>query len=131
VKKLFLCNCRGTFFDADFDRSKHTIRVKGWLKQKGFATVIFADVNLRGAEDKKIAEFAMKSGMTILTQDADFAKLYHAFYKRKLAVILVKTKEGTGQSIIQALNTAQSRIDLNKTQNNLVIISKRRLRVIS
>ena len=107
------------------------IRVRDWLKQKGFVTVILGDVNLRGAADKKIAEFAMKNGMTVLTQDADFAKLYHALYRRKLAVILVKTKEGTSQSIIQALNTAQSRIDLNKTQKNLVIITKRRLRLIS
>ena len=107
------------------------IRVKDWLKQKGFVTVSLADVNLRGTADKKIAEFALKKGLTILTQDADFAKLYHALYRRKLAVILVKTKEGTSQSIIQALNTAQNRIDLNKTQNNLVIITRRRLRVIS
>ena len=69
--------------------------------------------------------------MTVLTQDADFAKLYHAFYRRKLAVILVKTKEGTSQSIIQALNTAHLRIDLKNIESALVIITKRRLRVIS
>lgn len=107
------------------------IPVSDWLKQKGFVTVILADVNLRGATDKKIAEFAIQKHMTILTQDADFAKLYHSIYKRKLTVILVKTKEGTSQSIIQALNIAQSRIDLKNVQNTLVIITKRRLRVIS
>ena len=107
------------------------MRVRDWLKQKGFVTVILADVNLRGAEDKKIAEFAMKNRMTVLTQDADFAKLYHALYRRKLAVILVKTKEGTTQSIIQALSTASLRIDLKNTQDTLVIITRKRLRVVS
>ena len=107
------------------------IRVRDWLKQKGFVTVILADVNLKGAADKKIAEFAMQNRMTVLTQDADFAKLYHALYRRKLAVILVKTKEGTSQSIIQALDTAQPRIDLKNIQNTLLIITKRRLRLIS
>ena len=107
------------------------IRVRDWLKQKGFETIILADVDLRGAADKKIAEFAIQKHMTVLTQDADFAKLYHALYRRKLAVILVKTKEGTSQSIIQTLNTAQHRIDLKNIQNTLVIITKRRLRIIS
>ncbi len=106
-------------------------RVRDWLKQKGFVTAILADVNLRGAADKKIAEFAVQNGMTVLTQDADFAKLYHALYRCKLAVILVRTKEGTAQSIIQALSAAIPRIDLKNTQNTLVIITKRRIRVIS
>jgi predicted nuclease of predicted toxin-antitoxin system len=36
-------------------------RVKDWMKQKGFEIVNLADVNLRGATDKKIAEFAMQN----------------------------------------------------------------------
>ena len=104
------------------------MRVRDWLKQKGFEIVILADVNLRGVADKKIGEFAIQKHMTVLTQEADFAKLYHALYRRKLSVILVKTKEGTNQSIIQALNTAQHRIDLKNIKNTLVIITKKRLR---
>jgi predicted nuclease of predicted toxin-antitoxin system len=49
---------------------KHVI---DWLKQKGFETVILADVNLRGATDNKIAEFVAKNPMAVLTQDMDFA----------------------------------------------------------
>ena len=56
-------------------------RVRDWMKQKGFETVILADVNLRGAADKKIAEFAMQNKTAILTQDVDFAKLYHTLYE--------------------------------------------------
>ncbi len=131
MKKSFQYKNRGHFLTLILIDQNIPIRVRDWLKQKGFETVILADVNLRGAVDKKIAEFAIQKQMTVLTQDADFAKLYHALYRRKLAVILVKTKEGTSQSIIQALNTAQPRIDLKNIKNALVIITKRRLRIVS
>jgi predicted nuclease of predicted toxin-antitoxin system len=106
-------------------------RVRDWLNQKGYVTVSLADANLRGVADSKIAEFAIKKDMAVLTQDMDFAKLYHTLYRGKLAVILVSTKEGTAQSIIQALDTAQLRISLKIIQNKLIIITKKRIRVVS
>ena len=93
--------------------------------------VILVDVNLRGATDKKIAEFAMQHKMAILTQDVDFAKLYHTLYRRELTIILVNTKEGTAQSVIQALNKAQLKINLKNMKNKLVIVTKRRLHIVS
>jgi predicted nuclease of predicted toxin-antitoxin system len=106
-------------------------RVRDWLKQKGFETVILADVNLRGATDKKIADYAIQNRMVVLTQDLDFAKLYHTIYRRELTVILVNTKERTAQSVIQALNKAQQKINLKSIQNKLLIITERRLRIVS
>ncbi len=106
-------------------------RVRDWMKQKGFEIVILADVNLRGASDKKIAEFAVQNNLAVLTQDVDFAKLYRALYRRELTVILVNTKEGTAQSVIQALGKAQLKINLKDTKNKLVIVTKRRLRIVS
>ena len=105
--------------------------VRDWMKQRGFEIAILADVNLRGAPDKKIAEFAMQNNIAILTQDVDFAKLYHTLYRRELTVILVNTKEGTAQSAIQALSKAQLKTNLKNTKNKLVIITKRRLRIVS
>ena len=106
-------------------------RAMDWLKQKGFEIVTLADANLRGATDKKIAAFAIRNKMAVLTQDVDFAKMYHTLYRRRLAVILVNTKEGTTQSIIQALDKAQSRLNLKNVQNQLVIITERRIRIVS
>ncbi len=106
-------------------------RVIYWLKQRGFEIVILADVNLRGASDKKIAVFAMQNNMAVLTQDVDFAKMYYTLYRRKLAVILVNTKEGTAQSVIQALDKAHLRLNLKNVQNQLLIITKRRIRIVS
>ena len=106
-------------------------RVMDWLKQKGFEIVTLADANLRGAADKKIAAFAMQNNIAVLTQDVDFAKMYHTIYRRKLAVILVNTKEGTNQSIIQALDKALTRLNLKNVQNQLVIITEKRIRIVS
>ena len=106
-------------------------RVIDWLKQRGFEIIVLADVNLRGATDKKIAAFAMQNNMAVLTQDVDFAKMYHTLYRHKLAVILVNTKEGTNQSIIQALDKAQLKLNLKNVQNQLVIITKKRIRIVS
>ena len=106
-------------------------RVVEWLRQEDYVINTLADVKLRGATDNKIADFAVRNHMAVLTQDEDFAKLQHTLYKRKLAVILVNTKEGTAQSVIKALNTAQSKIDLKNIQNKLVIITQRRIRIVS
>jgi predicted nuclease of predicted toxin-antitoxin system len=102
-----------------------------WLNQKGFEVVTLADANLRGSADKKIAVFAMQNDMVILTQDVDFAKMYHTLYRRKLTVILVSTKEGTAQSIIQALDKVQLKLNLKNVQNQLLIVTKRRIRIVS
>ncbi len=104
--------------------------VRDWLTQRGFETVNLSDFDLQGESDKKIAEFAVKNDLAIFTQDVDFAKMYHALYRRRLTVILVRTREGTAQSIIEALCKAQPRINLKATQNNLVIITKKRLRIV-
>ena len=106
-------------------------RVMDWLKQKGFEIVTLADANLRGATDKKIASFAIQNNMAALTQDVDFAKMYHTLYRRKFAVILVNTKEGTTLSIIQALDKAQLRLNLKNVQKQLVIITIKRIRIVS
>ena len=102
-----------------------------WLRQKGFEIVTLADANLKGAPDKKIAVYAVQNNMAVLTQDSDFGKMYHTLYRRKLAVILVSTKEGTTQSIIQALDKAQLRLNLKNVQNQLLIVTKKRIRIVS
>jgi hypothetical protein len=57
--------------------------------------------------------------------------LYHTLYRRELTVILVHTKERTALSVIEALNKAQLKINLKSLQNKLLIITERRLRIVS
>ncbi len=69
--------------------------------------------------------------MAVLTQDVDFAKMYHTLYRCRRAVILINTKEGTTESIIQAIDKAQLRLNLKNVQNKLVIITKKRSHIVS
>jgi len=101
-----------------------------WLRQQGFEIVLLFDANLsRRASDVEIARFAMENGLAVLTQDIGFAKMYRTQYKRKLTVILVNTHDGTSQSVIEALDNAQLKMDLQTVQKQLVFITERKVRV--
>ena len=100
-----------------------------WLRQQGFELVLLADVNLRRASDEAIAQFAMQNGLAVLTQDIGFAKMYRTQYRHKLTVILVNTKDGTAQSVIKALYSAQLKMNLKTVQKQIVFITERKVRV--
>jgi predicted nuclease of predicted toxin-antitoxin system len=105
--------------------------VREWLKRKGFNIINVSDTNLKGSEDTEIAEYDAKNGMTILTLDTDFAQIYHDSYKGKLGVIVVKAVPATSATILETLIAAQRRINLKEIQNKLVIITKKRIRIIT
>lgn len=105
--------------------------VKEWLNKKGFNTTSVSETNLKGTKDKTVAEYAQQNNMTILTLDTDFAQIYHTLLKGTITVIVIKAKPATPNNIIDILNAAHKKIDLSKIQNNLVIITKKRIRIIS
>jgi len=54
--------------------------LKEYLKASGWDVVTVHDVNLAGANDRKIVEYAEKNGLLLVTQDekhADLASLRH------------------------------------------------------
>ena len=95
---------------------------------RGFNIVTLTDVKLHGAEDDEIAAYAAKNNLTILTQDKHFIQIYHTQYRRKLAVIIVKTKDADSQAIIRTIINLHAQIDLHKIQNQLVITSEKKTR---
>jgi len=105
--------------------------VKEWLNKKGFNTTSVSETNLKGTKDKTVAEYAQQNNMTILTLDTDFAQIYHTLLKGTITVIVIKAKPATPNNIIDILNVAHKKIDLSKIPNNLVIITKKRIRIIS
>jgi predicted nuclease of predicted toxin-antitoxin system len=105
--------------------------VREWLTKNGFATVDVSQIHLKRAKDYAIAEYAAKNSMAIITLDKDFAQIYRMFQKGTLTVIIVRANPATPANIIDALNVAQQRINLGEIQNKLVIISKKRIRIIS
>ncbi len=105
--------------------------VTEWLKKKGFAITNVSETGLKGAKDRIIAEYASKNNLTILTLDTDFAQIYHTLMKGKLAAIVIKANPPTPTNIIENLNAAQRKIRINEIKNKLVIISKKRIRIIT
>lgn len=73
-----------------------------WLKRKGIGVKGVFDVGLKGAKDGKVAEYAVKNDMAILTLDADFASIYHNVFRGSLTVIVVGVKPPTPENIIEA-----------------------------
>ena len=102
-----------------------------WLCKKGLKALSVLESSLKGAKDFAIAEYAAKNGMPILTLDSDFAKLYHNVLRGKITVILIKVSPATTENIIVTLNTALKKTTFKDLQNRLVIISKKRIRIVS
>jgi predicted nuclease of predicted toxin-antitoxin system len=81
--------------------------------------------------DYAIAEYAAKNNMAILTLDVDFAQIYHTLKKGALSVIVIKANPATAFNILETLITAHKKINLHEAQNKLIIITKKRIRIIS
>jgi predicted nuclease of predicted toxin-antitoxin system len=101
-----------------------------WLKKKGMKVKGVFDVGLKGARDEKVAEYAVKHNMVILTLDADFAYIYHNVFRGSLTVIVVRVKPPTPDNIIEVLNTTLKKMSLEEFQKKLVIIAKKKIRII-
>jgi predicted nuclease of predicted toxin-antitoxin system len=92
---------------------------------------MYLDINLKGAKDQDIANYATKKHMTILTLDTDFAQIYHNSPKGTLCVIVIRANPSTPAVIIEILKKAHEKIDMKKTRKQLLIITNRKIRIIS
>jgi len=102
-----------------------------WLVKNSFEIINVSEILPRRAKDYTIAEYAAKHGIAIITLDKGFAKIYRTFQKGTLTIIILRANPATTDNIIEALNVAQQKINLGEIQNKLVIISKKRIRIIS
>lgn len=105
--------------------------VKEWLISKGLNIISVSETSLKRAKDYSIAEFAVKSNMTILTLDMDFAQIYYSLKKGMLSVIVIKANPATASNILQTLISADKKVDFRNVENKLVIISRKRIRIIT
>ena len=106
--------------------------VEEWLSKKGFDIVNVSKLLLKSAKDQAILEYAVKNKMSIITLDKGFAQLYRAFQKgTPVTVIIVKANPSTPVNIIEILNLAQNKVNLKELENKLVIITKRKIRIIT
>ena len=105
--------------------------VREWLTKNGFKTVNVSQIHLKRTNDYAIAEYAARNSIAIITLDKGFAQMYRMFQKGTLTVIIVRANPATPANIIEALNVAKQKINLGEIQNKLVIITKKRIRIIS
>ncbi len=107
------------------------ISVMEWLKKRGLNVKRLSEAGLIGAKDEKIAKYAVKNKMIVLTLDTDFAYIYHSIFRGLLTVIVVRVKPPTPINIIEALNITLKKIKLDELQKKLAVITKRRIRIIT
>lgn len=106
-------------------------RVIIWLKKNGFAVTNVSETSLKRANDYVIAEYAAENNMAILTLDLDFAHIYHTLKKGTLSVIVIRANPATASSILETLITAHRKINFHETQNKLIMITKKKIRIIT
>jgi predicted nuclease of predicted toxin-antitoxin system len=102
-----------------------------WLTKNGFNVIDVAQIHLKGAPDYAIAEYAARTSTAIITLDKDFAQIYRIFRKATLTVIIIRANPATPANILETLNAAKQKIKLNEIQNKLIIITKKRIKIIS
>ncbi len=102
-----------------------------YLNSKGFKTLCISDDALKSAKDSVIAKYAAEKGMQVITQDSDFAKLYHNLYRGKITFLLIKVNPTTAENIINLLEDVLPKIKGAEIKNRLLIITKHRIRIIS
>lgn len=105
--------------------------VAAYLNSKGFKTLSISDDFLKSAKDSVIAKYAAEKGLKILTLDSDFAQLYHNLYRGKLTVLLIKVNPTTAENIIKTIGGALETIGRIETKNKLLIITRKRIRIVS
>ena len=105
--------------------------VAKYLNTRGFKTLSLSEDFLKSAKDSVIAKYASEKGMQVLTLDSDFAQLYHNIFRGRITILLVKANPTTAENIIRILDAALAKIRKTETQNKLLIITKKRIRIIS
>ena len=88
-------------------------------KKRGLSVQRVSQIGLKGERDEKVARFAVKNKLVILTLDLDFARIYHDVFHGSLGVIVVRVKPSTPFYIIEALDATFKKIKLDEIQKNL------------
>jgi predicted nuclease of predicted toxin-antitoxin system len=105
--------------------------VTQWLAKKGFQLTRISQKQLKGAKDYAIAEFAEKHNLTIITLDNHFSHIYRMHRKKPISVIIIKAKPAVPANIVETLEAAHEKMDLKSVKGKLIIISKRKIRIIT
>ncbi|MBI2541345.1 DUF5615 family PIN-like protein [Candidatus Woesearchaeota archaeon] len=101
------------------------------LAQLGYSARHAREVQLKGADDEKVVEWAIKNKAVIIAGDLDFGELWYWRYRGKLSVIILRTKSYKIESqykVIRFLHD-NNMLKTGKIINSLVISTSSRYRI--
>jgi predicted nuclease of predicted toxin-antitoxin system len=99
------------------------------LQRLGFEAKRLNEAGLSGEADEKIAEYAIKNSYEIVTLDPDFGQLYYFVYPN-MSVVVVRPKVPTIQNVSNLLEGFLRKIDTNKLERSLVVLTEAGYRII-
>lgn len=101
------------------------------LVQLGHSAKHAREVQLKGADDVKIVEWAIKNKAIIIAGDLDFGELWYWRYRGKLSVIILRLKSYKIESQYEVMMFlhGNNMLTSGKIVNSLVISTSSRYRI--
>ena len=99
--------------------------IKKFLDEKGIEAYKLFEIGLKGEDDEKIYEYALKNGFAIITLDTDFGYIFFRF--RKGTIIVLRPEKAIPQKI---RNLLESSLKVIQSEEGLIIVMPNKIRVI-
>ena len=101
------------------------------LRRLGYSAKSVMEIKLKGSDDIKIVEWAIKNDAVIITGDFDFGELWYWHYYGKIGIIILRVKSYKLESQYEVIKFLHDNNVLTneKIGNSLVISTPNRFRI--
>lgn len=101
------------------------------LRQLGYNAKSVREIKLKGSNDIKIIEWAIKNNAVIIAGDLDFGELWYWYYNGKVGIIVLRIKSYSIEMQYEVIKFLHNNNVLNKEKikNSLVITTPNRYRI--
>jgi predicted nuclease of predicted toxin-antitoxin system len=86
---------------------------------------------LKGTKDREVAEKSARDDRIIITLDLDFAYIYTNIMRGQFTAIVIRAHPATPINIRRSLEKALAKIDVDKLGKGLVVVSRKKVRIIT
>ena len=94
------------------------------LRQLGYNAKAVREVNLKGSDDTKIIEWAIKNNAIIIAGDLDFGELWYWHFRGKVGIVILRVKSYKEESQFEVVKFLhENKIFTNKKITSSLIIS--------
>lgn len=101
------------------------------LKELGYNAKSVKEINLKGADDVKIVEWAIMNNAVIIAGDLDFGELWYWHYNGKVGIVVLKTKSYKLESLYEIIKFLHDNKVFNneKIKTSLIISTLNKYRI--